>query len=166
MLAPHEVLRYVAVHEVCHLLEPNHQPPFWALVDRMLPGWRAQRLWLRRHGSELASDPQSKPTFPHTAKPWAKAASSAPRRSSRGRRRTPSLQRTRSRRVLAEPVIAQLVAAILHARRARVCSSLSTVSTEPGSRSSRRRRSQAVGARASARMLDRRPGAEPAHGQP
>jgi predicted metal-dependent hydrolase len=53
VLAPHEVLRYVAVHEVCHMLEPNHQPPFWALVERMLPGWRAQRLWLRRHGPEL-----------------------------------------------------------------------------------------------------------------
>ena len=38
-----EVLRYVAVHEVCHMLEPNHQPSFWALVERMLPGWRAQR---------------------------------------------------------------------------------------------------------------------------
>ena len=53
VLAPPEVLRYVAVHEVCHIVEPNHQPPFWALVDRMLPGWRAQRLWLRRHGPEL-----------------------------------------------------------------------------------------------------------------
>jgi predicted metal-dependent hydrolase len=53
VLAPPEVLRYVAVHEVCHMLEPNHQPPFWALVERTLPGWRAQRLWLRRHGPEL-----------------------------------------------------------------------------------------------------------------
>jgi predicted metal-dependent hydrolase len=53
ILAPPEVLRYVAVHEVCHLVEPNHQPPFWALVDRLLTGWRAQRLWLRRHGPEL-----------------------------------------------------------------------------------------------------------------
>jgi predicted metal-dependent hydrolase len=53
VLAPPEVLRYVAVHEVCHMLEPNHQPPFWALVERMLPGWRAQRLWLRRHGPSL-----------------------------------------------------------------------------------------------------------------
>jgi predicted metal-dependent hydrolase len=53
VLAPPEVLRYVAVHEVCHLVEPNHKPPFWALVDRELPGWRAQRLWLRRHGAGL-----------------------------------------------------------------------------------------------------------------
>lgn len=53
VLAPPEVLRYVAVHEVCHIVEPNHQPPFWAVVDRVMPGWRAQRLWLRRHGREL-----------------------------------------------------------------------------------------------------------------
>jgi predicted metal-dependent hydrolase len=53
VLAPPAVLRYVAVHEVCHLVEPNHQPPFWALVERLLPGWREQRAWLRRHGSTL-----------------------------------------------------------------------------------------------------------------
>ena len=53
VLAPPEVLRYVAVHEVCHLVEPNHQPQFWALVERLLPGWREQRTWLRRHGSSL-----------------------------------------------------------------------------------------------------------------
>jgi predicted metal-dependent hydrolase len=53
VLAPPEVLRYVAVHEVCHLLEPHHQPPFWALVERLLPGWRDQRRWLKRHGSSL-----------------------------------------------------------------------------------------------------------------
>ena len=53
VLAPHDVLRYVAVHEVCHIVEPNHQPAFWAVVERLLPGWRAQRLWLRQHGPEL-----------------------------------------------------------------------------------------------------------------
>jgi predicted metal-dependent hydrolase len=51
--APPAALRYVAVHEVCHLVEPNHQPPFWALVDRLMPDWREQRRWLRRHGSTL-----------------------------------------------------------------------------------------------------------------
>jgi predicted metal-dependent hydrolase len=53
VLAPPEVLRYVAVHEVCHLVEPNHQAAFWALVERLMPGWREQRTWLRRHGSSL-----------------------------------------------------------------------------------------------------------------
>jgi predicted metal-dependent hydrolase len=53
VLAPPAVLRYVAYHEVCHLIEANHQPPFWALVDRVVPSWRAQRLWLKRHGNTL-----------------------------------------------------------------------------------------------------------------
>ena len=53
VLAPPAVLRYVAVHEVCHLVEPNHQPPFWALVDQLMPDYREHRLWLRRHGSTL-----------------------------------------------------------------------------------------------------------------
>jgi predicted metal-dependent hydrolase len=53
VLAPPAVLRYVAVHEVCHLLEANHQPPFWALVEQLMPDYREHRLWLRRQGSTL-----------------------------------------------------------------------------------------------------------------
>jgi predicted metal-dependent hydrolase len=53
VLAPPAVLRYVAVHEVCHMVEPNHQPPFWALVEQLMPDYREHRLWLRRHGKSL-----------------------------------------------------------------------------------------------------------------
>jgi predicted metal-dependent hydrolase len=53
VLAPPAVLRYVAVHEVCHMVEPNHQRPFWALVERLMPDYREHRLWLRRHGTSL-----------------------------------------------------------------------------------------------------------------
>ena len=52
-LAPHSVLDYVVVHELCHLSEPNHSPRFWALVAERRPGWRAERDWLRVHGPEL-----------------------------------------------------------------------------------------------------------------
>ena len=34
---------YVVVHELCHLLQPNHSPAFWALVERQLPDYRARR---------------------------------------------------------------------------------------------------------------------------
>ncbi len=53
VLAPHEVLDYVVVHELCHLRVPNHSREFWALVERHRPGWRRRRDWLRDHGSEL-----------------------------------------------------------------------------------------------------------------
>ena len=53
VLAPPEVLRYVVVHELCHLREANHGPAFWALVERALPDWRLRRDWLRAHGAEL-----------------------------------------------------------------------------------------------------------------
>lgn len=53
MLAPPEVLDYVVVHELCHRLQMNHSPRFWAEVERVLPGYRAQRRWLKQHGPEL-----------------------------------------------------------------------------------------------------------------
>jgi predicted metal-dependent hydrolase len=53
VLAPFDVLDYVVVHELCHLVEPNHSRRFWRLLETRRPGWRAQRDWLDRHGPEL-----------------------------------------------------------------------------------------------------------------
>ena len=53
MLAPEPVRDYVAVHELCHRLHMDHSPAFWEELSRALPGWRAQRQWLREHGDEL-----------------------------------------------------------------------------------------------------------------
>ena len=53
LLAPAEVLDYVVVHELCHLLELNHSQRFWAEVKRVLPNWAASRKWLRQNGSAL-----------------------------------------------------------------------------------------------------------------
>jgi predicted metal-dependent hydrolase len=53
LLAPEEVLDYVVWHEACHLLMMDHSPRFWALVERHVPGYRAPKRWLRRHGGTL-----------------------------------------------------------------------------------------------------------------
>ncbi|KRE85762.1 metal-dependent hydrolase [Rhodanobacter sp. Soil772] len=55
-LAPPAALRYVLVHELCHLKVRNHSPRFWSQVESLLPGWREQRDWLRQHGAILKAE--------------------------------------------------------------------------------------------------------------
>ena len=53
VLAPHDVLDYVVVHEVCHLVEHNHGPEFWRLVERRRRDYREPKAWLHEHGWEI-----------------------------------------------------------------------------------------------------------------
>ncbi|HHI71669.1 MAG TPA: M48 family peptidase [Rhodobacteraceae bacterium] len=53
IMAPPDVLDYVAAHEVSHLLEMNHSPEYWRVVARIYPGYKTPRAWLRRNGAEL-----------------------------------------------------------------------------------------------------------------
>ncbi|SDY19754.1 M48 family metallopeptidase [Citreimonas salinaria] len=53
ILAPPEVLDYVAAHEVAHLAQMNHSPAFWAVVERLYGDWRAPRRWLHDNGATL-----------------------------------------------------------------------------------------------------------------
>jgi len=53
VMAPPEVLEYVAAHEVAHLAEMNHSPAFWKVVHDIYGPHRAQRGWLREHGAGL-----------------------------------------------------------------------------------------------------------------
>lgn len=53
LLAPPAVLDYVVVHELCHRLHMNHSPRFWAEVERVMPGYRTEKKWLRDNGRRL-----------------------------------------------------------------------------------------------------------------
>jgi predicted metal-dependent hydrolase len=53
ILAPADVLEYVVAHEVAHLVELNHSPRFWRVVQDIYGGCEHQRAWLRAHGREL-----------------------------------------------------------------------------------------------------------------
>ena len=53
IMAPPRVLDYVAAHEVAHMLEMNHSPRFWAVVERLFPQWQVERAWLKREGHAL-----------------------------------------------------------------------------------------------------------------
>jgi predicted metal-dependent hydrolase len=53
VLAPHDVLDYVVVHEVCHLIEHHHGPSFWRLVARRRRDYLDSKSWLDDNGWEI-----------------------------------------------------------------------------------------------------------------
>ena len=53
IMAPPEVLDYVAAHEVAHLAEMNHSSAFWDGVERIYGDYTTPRQWLRTQGNDL-----------------------------------------------------------------------------------------------------------------
>lgn len=53
VMAPIEILDYVVVHELAHLREPNHSSRFWAHVEKVLPGHRDAKKWLKENRFQL-----------------------------------------------------------------------------------------------------------------
>jgi predicted metal-dependent hydrolase len=53
ILAPSQVLDYLAAHEVAHLIEMNHSAKFWRLVRRICPDHERAKAWLDVHGTDL-----------------------------------------------------------------------------------------------------------------
>ena len=50
---PPALIDYVVAHEVAHLVEMNHSPRFWAVVERLYPDWRSARAALRQASATL-----------------------------------------------------------------------------------------------------------------
>ena len=55
-LAPPDALKYVVVHELCHLRVRDHSPRFWNQVAALYPEWRDQRDWLKTRGHALKAE--------------------------------------------------------------------------------------------------------------
>lgn len=53
VMAPPHALDYVVVHELAHLIHPNHSREFWACVAKFYPTYRESEKWLKDHYPDL-----------------------------------------------------------------------------------------------------------------
>jgi hypothetical protein len=53
VLAPPEIIDYVIVHELVHLIHHNHSKRFWASVGAIMPDYRERKNWLKVHEQVL-----------------------------------------------------------------------------------------------------------------
>ncbi len=53
MAAPVDSIIYVVIHEVCHLIHPNHGPGFWKQVEKLMPHYQVHEKWLKDHARDL-----------------------------------------------------------------------------------------------------------------
>jgi predicted metal-dependent hydrolase len=53
---PAELLEYVVIHEICHLVHHNHSKLFWSLVAASEPAFKTRKAELRRYSHFLASN--------------------------------------------------------------------------------------------------------------
>ena len=49
-MAPIEVMDYVIIHELCHLLHMNHDRSFWRRVGSIMPDYKEKEEFLERNG--------------------------------------------------------------------------------------------------------------------
>jgi len=53
VIAPHSIVDYVVVHELCHIREHNHSPEYWKHVGRVILDFKERRQWLRQNSKHL-----------------------------------------------------------------------------------------------------------------
>jgi hypothetical protein len=53
ILAPMNIVDYIIVHELAHLIENNHNNHFWEIVESVIPDYQSRKDWLRTSGPDL-----------------------------------------------------------------------------------------------------------------
>ncbi|MFH1386094.1 MAG: SprT family zinc-dependent metalloprotease, partial [bacterium] len=53
ILTPPQIIDYVVIHELAHILERNHSRRFWAKVQLFYPQYKLARKWLRQNAHLL-----------------------------------------------------------------------------------------------------------------
>ena len=53
VMLPKKIIDYVIVHELCHIVEPNHSKSFWSLVKQYDSEYIENKNWLKKNGIEV-----------------------------------------------------------------------------------------------------------------
>lgn len=53
IMAPMEVIDYLVVHELCHLIYMNHSKQYWNMVRKVMPDYKIREHWLKENGLKL-----------------------------------------------------------------------------------------------------------------
>ena len=53
IMAPLDVLNYIVVHELAHLIHKKHIKAFWNEIDKMIPEYQKHIEWLRINGAAM-----------------------------------------------------------------------------------------------------------------
>ncbi|MFD2171025.1 M48 family metallopeptidase [Tumebacillus lipolyticus] len=53
LMAPMRIVDYVIVHELGHMIHPDHSSDFWTVVASIMPDYDQRKDWLRVHGATL-----------------------------------------------------------------------------------------------------------------
>lgn len=49
IMLPLEIIDYIIIHELAHLVEFNHSKLFWATVQKMMPEYKQHEKWLKHN---------------------------------------------------------------------------------------------------------------------
>ncbi|WP_152397481.1 M48 family metallopeptidase [Paenibacillus guangzhouensis] len=52
-MAPIDVIDYVVIHELCHLLHMNHDRSFWRRVGSIMPDYKEKEAFLAKYGQAM-----------------------------------------------------------------------------------------------------------------
>lgn len=52
LMTPPDVIDYVVIHELAHMIHHNHSKRFWNLVEKWMPDYRERRKQLRKYRQE------------------------------------------------------------------------------------------------------------------
>jgi predicted metal-dependent hydrolase len=53
IMAPIEVIHYLVIHELCHIVHPNHSQFFWILVEKYMKDYKLHKKWLKLNSNKL-----------------------------------------------------------------------------------------------------------------